>query len=67
MKGDKYIIDRDERGINGKLVRVSTFDDFKTARAAWDNTPKDPRPEVVMFFARLNSGAEDNLVTLECR
>lgn len=58
-RGDKYIIERDERDLGGKLVRVAEYEDWDAAKSAWQSTDPDERPGIMFWFCRLNNGIDD--------
>jgi hypothetical protein len=63
-----YIIDRDERELlddEDALITVARFATWKEAKKAWDETKPDPRPDVAMFFARVERSG--SVTTLGCK
>ena len=58
-RGDKYIIERDERDIGGKLIRVAEYDDWDVAKAAWNARKPDDNRDIVFWFCRINDGIDD--------
>jgi hypothetical protein len=58
-RGDRYIIERDERDVGGKLIRIAEFDDWTAAKAAWESTNPDASPNMMFWLCRLNEGIDD--------
>jgi hypothetical protein len=58
-RGDKYIIERDERDLGGKLHRIALYDNWIAAKHAWQVTGPDEEPDIVYWLCRLREGIDD--------
>lgn len=68
-RGDRYIIERDERDIGGGLVRLCIFDNWADAYLKWLETKTDCRRGVQLWLLRLRGGIDDPAHTdaIECK
>lgn len=64
-RGDIYHVDKDTRHVpDGALTTISTFDDWKMAKAAFDAAT--PAENEILWFWRQN-GNGTGVVTINCK
>lgn len=66
---DTYVIERDERDMGGAQTIVAVYDNFKSAKEAWDKVVTPMNEHVTIWFLRRIGGSEDlgKTVVIDCK
>lgn len=69
-KGDRYLIERDERDIGGRCRITATFETWQAATAAWQLVEPDPNPDVFIWLLRVRGDdppSHLNTTVVDCK